>query len=99
MPDDVHEPPRPDKGTVTPKPKAVPRPICMLLSDCTITMEPDVQVNPMDLQRMLLSAAAHITAQIIQHSMLADRVVAKIAAEFDGFDDETEQAIKRVLNQ
>jgi hypothetical protein len=88
---------RSEKPTLTPKVKPPLQPVCTLMSDCSLQFETNLQIGPLDLQRMLLSAAATLTARILQHSMVADRVLAKIAADFDGIDEETQRAIQQVL--
>lgn len=89
---------KPDRPTLTPKIKAEPQPLCTVMTDCSIRFESDLRVTPLDLQRMLLSAAANVTAQVMQRSMLSERLLAKISAGFDGLDDETQRAINTVLN-
>lgn len=87
-----------EKAPLTPKRKAEAQPVCTLMDDCSLRLiEPDARLNPLDLQRMLLSAAAHVTMQVMQHALLANRVLAGIQEKFDGFDEETVNAIRSVL--
>jgi hypothetical protein len=96
MLDNTADPPN-DKTRLTPKPKPEPTPVGELLSDGTFRVGADTTANPLEVQRLLLNASVHITAQFAQQNMLALRVLAVVRAKFDGFDEETERAMNVVL--
>jgi hypothetical protein len=87
-----------EKPTLTPRPKIEPTPICTLMSDGSLKFLNDAPMNPIDLQRMLLSAAAVITARIAQHAALATNTLAAIRQDFQ-LNEETEHAIQNVLGR
>jgi hypothetical protein len=86
----------PEKATLTPR-TVEPTPVCTLMSDRSLKLEPGVQTNAIELQNLLLSAAGTIAAGIVMRAMNAERVLASIEKRFTGLDVETEQAIDRVL--
>ena len=91
---DVSQPP-PERIALTPK---SPTPLCTMMSDGSLSINA-AQIDPLELQRMLLSAAAQVSAEIYQRSMVAERMLSRIAQRFEGFDQETQQALEQLLSR
>jgi hypothetical protein len=88
----------PEKVTLTSRPEVKPTPICTVMTDGSLKIEQS-NISPLDLQRLLLSSAAHVTAQVLQRSMQGDRILAVISQRFEGFDEETEAAMRQHLGR
>jgi hypothetical protein len=100
MPNDVSTlpEPQPEKVTLTPKPQRQPVPVCTLFDNGYMKVEP-TGVGLTELHRLLLGAAAQITERTLQRAVTMERVLVAVQRGFDGFDQETGQAIAAALGQ
>ena len=90
------DPPPPDKVTLTPKDLPKPTPVVTVLSDGTIRMDArDVGLG--QVYGLLMNGAAGITAHTINKAMRLERMLITIRDRFDGWDEETLEAINRAL--
>ena len=86
----------PEKPILTPK-QIDPIPVCTLMSDRSLKLEPGTQTNVLELQGLLLSAAASLATDVVRRAVTAEQMLASIKHRYDGLDPETAAAIDRVL--
>lgn len=97
MLDDTEQHSDPPKATLSPRPEAKPVPICTVMSDGSIQVV-GKGIGAVELNRLLLATAAAVTDRAVTQAVALQRVLAMINSRFDGFDEETAQAIASVLN-
>jgi hypothetical protein len=86
-----------EKPTLTPRPAPpVPTPICTLMSDRSLKLEPGAATNLMELQSLLLSAAAMLTLDVVRRAQTSEQLLFSIQAKF-ALDPEIDLAINRAL--
>lgn len=77
-------------------PKAAPA-LVTLMADGSLTVLQD-NVALLDVQRLLLTAAATITERTISRAAHMERVLAGLQARYDGFGEDMDRAIALALN-